>query len=275
MKGKLIRSQRLPSSAGQYGLTLAIGDVTGDGLPDAVIGSVYSNPKIRVYILAGTTWKLQQTIFAFTATNGQVMRIAVGDVTGDGQADIVVAGLSGTKATVKVFSKGLRVSQFSLKSSSGVRPELVDVNNSGVKDILLVPSKGATVAVYTISGKRLASYTLPTTVAANIRLTSGDTDNNGRAELIVSSPANSGSVRIYNNKGKLKKTLSAFSQSESGVVTAIGDINGDGNTDLVAASGNGSSGSVKVWRISTMKPLWTGVSNPTVIREISLALGNQ
>ena len=72
------------------GLFVAVGDVTRDGNPDIVTGTGSGGgPRVRVFSLDGTTAVPQYDFFAFEGTFSGGVRVAVGDVDGDGFAEII------------------------------------------------------------------------------------------------------------------------------------------------------------------------------------------
>ncbi|QEL13436.1 beta strand repeat-containing protein [Limnoglobus roseus] len=77
------------------GVFVALGDVTGDGRADVVVGAgSLGGPRVRV--LDGNGFGLVQDFFAYDPSFRGGVRVAVGDVTGDGKAEIVTgAGVSG------------------------------------------------------------------------------------------------------------------------------------------------------------------------------------
>ena len=84
------------------GVRVAVGDVNGDGIPEVVTAPAGSHaPTVKVFnILTGT---------AFDEFQGSIpspspgLQVAVGDVTGDGQAD-VVTGWDATLPIVHIFA---------------------------------------------------------------------------------------------------------------------------------------------------------------------------
>ncbi|WP_062431134.1 FG-GAP repeat domain-containing protein [Herbidospora daliensis] len=93
----LTKSVSLKNGAAEFGAVLAVGDVTGDKRPDllatdlgpAHAGSV--NPQ-RVSVIPGAASGLSMSrAWAFLPARRDVFDIAVGDLSGDGKADIVLA----------------------------------------------------------------------------------------------------------------------------------------------------------------------------------------
>src|SRR5262249_1730195 len=75
------------------GVFVAAGDVNGDGTPDIIAGTDQSSsPALKVF--NGTNGALLATIQLGSDFTGGV-RVAAGDVNGDGKADIIAAGGAG------------------------------------------------------------------------------------------------------------------------------------------------------------------------------------
>ena len=85
------------------GLSVTLGDVNGDGVADIIAGAgPGGGPHVRVF--SGTDLSELASFFAFdTAFRGGV-RVAAGDVNGDGRADIILGAGPGGGPHVRVLS---------------------------------------------------------------------------------------------------------------------------------------------------------------------------
>src|SRR5204862_4816626 len=83
------------------GVTVAAGDVNGDGYADIIVGAGEYGPP-NVLVISGKIGA-QLARFAAYSSGMYGVRVAAGDVNGDGKADIVTAPMTGTNP-VKVFS---------------------------------------------------------------------------------------------------------------------------------------------------------------------------
>src|SRR5262249_43998601 len=76
----------LPGYTG--GVFVASGDVNGDGLADLIVGADAGAPGGHVKVFSGRDGSLLMSFLAFPGFIGGV-RVAAGDVNGDGHADII------------------------------------------------------------------------------------------------------------------------------------------------------------------------------------------
>jgi hypothetical protein len=100
----LVRSFLAYTPAFRGGVSVAAGDVNGDGKADVVTGAgPGGGPHVEVF--SGRDGTVLQSFYAYApAFAGGVWVSAVADVTGDGLADVVTAAGPGGGPHVKVFS---------------------------------------------------------------------------------------------------------------------------------------------------------------------------
>src|SRR4029434_3498419 len=82
---------------------VAAGDLNGDKRADIVVGKGFQfAPQVRVFDVASGARR--PTVFAFDKSFTGGVRVAVGDVNGDGQRDIITGAGRGGPPTVRVFN---------------------------------------------------------------------------------------------------------------------------------------------------------------------------
>jgi hypothetical protein len=87
------------------GVTVAVGDVTGDGVNEIITGAgPGGGPHVRIWNVAGGTVSELAGFFAYEPAFAGGVNIAVGDVTGDGVAEIITGADRGGGPHVRVFS---------------------------------------------------------------------------------------------------------------------------------------------------------------------------
>ena len=84
------------------GVRVAAGDVTGDGVAEIITGAGAGGPHVRVFSVARGLTDVA-SFYAFDPTFTGGVFVAVGDVTGDGVADLVTGAGAGGGAHVRAF----------------------------------------------------------------------------------------------------------------------------------------------------------------------------
>jgi hypothetical protein len=151
------------------GVTVAAGDVTGDGFADLVTGAgPGGGPHVRVF--TGPNAVPFRSYFPFALSFRGGVFVAAGDVNGDGAADVIVGigpaggpqvrvydGATGlTMANFFAFPSSAGTSLFSGNTlfSSGVRVAAVDADGDGVADIVAMPGPGIAAVGRTFNSTR-------------------------------------------------------------------------------------------------------------------------
>jgi hypothetical protein len=99
--GRLLRQYFAYSPAFRGGISLAVADVDGDGADDIITGTLTGVPEVREF--SGKTGAKIADFLAYPADFTGGIRVAAGDVNGDGQADVAVATGPGAPGQVKIF----------------------------------------------------------------------------------------------------------------------------------------------------------------------------
>jgi uncharacterized repeat protein (TIGR01451 family) len=202
------------------GVSVAVGDVTGDGTAEIITGAgAGGDPHVRVLsTLGGVISELFAPGFlAYDPAFGGGVSVTVGDVTGDGIAEIITGAGGGGGPHVRVWS-----------TTGGVVSELF----------------GAGFFAYE------PDYPGGVFVAA------GDLTGDGVAEIVTGAgPGGGPHVRVWSTTGGtitelLGKGFFAYDPAfPGGVFVAVGDLTGDGIAEIITGAGPGGGPHVRVFSV--------------------------
>jgi hypothetical protein len=193
-----------PSFTG--GIFVAAGDISGDGLADTIAApDAGGGPQVSVF--SGGNQSLLASFFAYTPSFTGGVRVASGDINGDGRRDIITGPGPGAPPEVKVFSGTNQAlladyNAYAANATNGIFVASADVDGDGRADV--------------VTGL----------------------DTGGSPEVRVFSGVNNALIRDFFAYG------AGFT---GGVRVAAVDVNGDGAADIVTGPGPGGGPEVKVF----------------------------
>jgi subtilisin-like proprotein convertase family protein len=243
------------------GVYVATGDVTGDGVDDIVTGAGFGGgPHIRVF--DGVTGSEVSSFFAFDPSVRGGVTVAIGDVDGDGRADIIVGAGPGAGPHVKVFSAdGVEKYGFFAYApmfTGGVAVAAGDINGDGFADIVTGPGVGGGPHVQVFDGRTLQVllnfFAFDAKSRAGVSVAIGDAYTDGTGDVFAGSGDGS-VVRVFRTDRNGVR-LTAFDLIDpvpaKSLRVAAADSTGDGVRDrLLVATGPGTPPLVRRFDLST------------------------
>jgi pimeloyl-ACP methyl ester carboxylesterase len=277
--GKLINSFEPYPPRYRGGVEVGVGDFNDDGTPDIVtVNGAGARPIAQIF--DGTTGALLGKFAVAPASYRGGVSLAVGDVNGDGIADVVVADDQG-QPWVTVFEgpSGTPIASFlayGAKYRGGVRVAVGDFNHDGLDDIATVNASGVPEVKVFAGG----SYTTLADIKASdyaarggASIAAGDVNGDRTPDLIVAQAAQYGKaaeVKVFD--GDTSLAIADFGVYGRGFATgarvAAIDVNGDHTDEIaVAAAGGGgvvvyNTGQLRVEAESTFNQAEGGVAAP-------------
>jgi uncharacterized protein YkwD len=248
------------------GVHVATGDINGDGYDDLVVAAgTGGGPEVKVY--DGKTGTLIRDFFAYSPTFSGGVNVAVGDVDGDGKADIVTGAGAGGGPHVKVFSGAdnhVIYSFFAYVSNftGGVTVAAGDVNGDGRADIVTGTGAGGGPHVKAFDGRSLQEFrsffAFEPGFTGGVNVAVGDVDGDGKADIVVGAGAGGGPhVKVFaGSDNHVEDSFFAFNGAfTGGVSVATAVINGTGKQGLVLGGGFGQQSEIKIIQCDTMATL--------------------
>jgi RHS repeat-associated protein len=241
------------------GVRVAVGDVTGDGTADVVVGQGPGGTnQVKVYN-GSTGHALNGTLggfSAFTSAQAQGVWIAAGDVTGDGKADLVVGADGNVAPKAKVFSgaNGSLVRTMDLSPlglTNGVRVAAADLNGDGKAEVIVgggVGSPGRVAAYDGANSMALYDYfPFGADYRGGVTIAAGDIDADTYPDVIVGQASGGAQVKVFSGKDTASTwNLDAFPGTTGGVRVGAADADGDGRLDVLVGRGP-SGGEVRAY----------------------------
>lgn len=221
--------------------SVAIGDLTGDGLPEIVSANRFG-PHLAIFANRGggefdsPPWILP--------TGERPYDVDLGDLDGDGSLDIVVTCNYDPGEVAIYFNDGYGEVARSLVLNPGeetFHSVLVDLDGENGLDIVVTRNQAGDLAVYrNRGGGDMAFYRNIPAVAGPKALKAGDFNLDGHADIaLVNDTGGRVAILLGNGTGGLS-LLASYAAGVQPRELVVVDLDGNGTSDLVVAGGRGS-----------------------------------
>lgn len=146
------------------GVFVGAGDVNGDGRDEIITGAgVGGTPQVNVF--DGISGTFMQGFFAYTGGFTGGVRVAGGDLDGDGREDIIAAPHSGQAPVCVFLAPNLAFhnafNPYGTPFANGIRVAALDINGDGGDDIITGAGPGGGPHVRLFDGSDFAPLTPP------------------------------------------------------------------------------------------------------------------
>jgi len=253
-QGKAIKSWMAYNSNFKGGVNVAVGDVNNDGSDEVVTGpGAGGGPHIRVFSSQGS---LLSEFFAYDAKFTGGVNIAIGDLDGDGQKEIITAPQSRGGPHVRVFDMtGQLLSEFfayDARFSGGVNIAAGDVNNDQKDEIVTAPASGMVAEIKVFDDKTTQKETFlayDASFTSGVKVAVGDVNNDGWQEIITTPAKNSEPVvKLFSYRGKDKGQFLAYSRYLTGGTEVLAkDFTGDRQPEILMLPDKGGAALLKIY----------------------------
>jgi hypothetical protein len=245
-----------------------IGDITGDGSPEYIVGAPLHDAggleSGRAYVFSGTDPAPLYTVTGMAAAETIGYSVAAaGDVNGDGIGDFMAGGPSTGAGVVRVYSgaDGALLLDLSGPSAGSRFGELVsglgDVDGDGRSDILVsaIGGSGEVFVVNGQSGTAIRSHAGTAGARYGYGIGElGDVSGDGVPDYAIAGASGGGFVEARSgaNGGLLYTVSGIASASQLGFIwiDAVGDVDGDSRPDFFAADINDGGNRGRAYLVS-------------------------
>jgi len=215
-----------------------------------------SSPHVRIF---NKNLEVRSQFFAYPNNMKAGISVALGDIDGDGEEEVVTVPGVGVGSHVKIFSQdGILKKQFFAYHPSfrgGLRLALGDLNNDGKDEIIITPittQKGFENDIRVFDGNgvlrtQFFAYARGSTVKSS-GIAVGDTDGDGSFKIITAPAEGAGQVRVFSSIGKLLSQFYPYTKGfANGVSLAVRDINQDQRDEILVVPARKAPAHVRIF----------------------------
>jgi hypothetical protein len=223
------------------------------------------------------------SFFAYAPAFAGGVRVAMGDVDGDGADEIITAPGPGGGPHVRVWrvvgTTPTLLAEFQAYNpafTGGVWVTAGDVNGDGRAEIITGPDAGGGphVRVWQVDGSTVTElagfFAYGAAFTGGARVAAGDVTGDGKADIVTGAgPGGGPHVQVFDGGqlllGNLMVVHSFLSYPPGftgGVFVAAGELNGDGKEDIVTGAGAGGGPDVRAFDGMTLGSLASFLAYP-------------
>ncbi len=247
------------------GVTIALADVTGDHVPDTIVGTGPGTPA-RVRIFDGNTNDVVQTFSPFEPTFLGGVFVAAGDITGDRIADVAISAGEGGGARVRLFDGvtgepladwlGIEDPGF----RGGAQIALGDLDGDQLCELVVAPAAQGGPRIAVFAGASLSNhpvkifgdfFAFEPSLRQGLEVSVGDMDGDGFSDLVLGAGLGGGprvltlsGRQLLLTRGADRTPLNNFFagpiDDRAGTRLVVKDLDGDPYGDLVVGAAPGS-----------------------------------
>lgn len=275
----------------RHGVNVAVGDLDGDHLPDVIAGSgAGTTPVVKVFSTSG---KLMTSFSPYPVNPKSGVAVAMGDINADGKDELLTIPAKGPSqlrafsynASTKKFTQIAQIFVYNKSQLNGFTVATGDLDLDGRADIVVAPrTNGSSINILKLSGSSFKNVShfrpYPLTFKSGITVAIGDTDGNGREEVITTpGPGYYSNIRVFDQKGKAQASFLPTTKSYLGGLTiSVLDVNSDGREELLTGTYQNGDPGLRIYRYSGVTRTFTRQSTSNVYAKnvkVGLRLASQ
>jgi hypothetical protein len=214
-------------------------------------------PQVNVYESGG---RMKFSFFAYDLSFLGGVRVAIGDVNGDGVPDIITAPGPGMAPLIRVFdgtNGGLMMEfmAFDPAFAGGAYVAAGEFDGDNKADIVVGADAGGGPAVEVFSGADGHNiggfFAYDPSFSGGVRVAAADVNGDGHDDIITGAgPGGGPHVEVFDgtNFNNILQSFFAYDPNfNGGVFVAAGDVNHDGKADIITGAGAGGGPNVTIF----------------------------
>ena len=233
-------------AAGPDPVSVAIGDLNGDGKPDVVTANAMPGT-LSVLVNGGNASLGSKVDYE---SGSRPVSVAIGDLNGDGKADLVTGNMSTlgrfpSQDVAVLFNRGdgtfaARVEYPIALGHGQLSVAIGDLNGDGRLDVAVANDDGSVSVLLNSGNGGLQDHVDYAVGSLPLSIAIGDLNGDGKADLATANTFGSSvSVLLNTGDGTFRPKVD-YATGPNPPDVAIGDLNGDDKADLATANTNGN-----------------------------------